>query len=539
MEQGRMNYLERKQCRKQWAGKRSVVSQTSIDSLYEDSLRDNSQIELIKPIEITYGVNDAKLLIATLSDQFNGQRLEQLFMDVKRDVVASIVPLGMGSKLAEYDHLGGNVDTTYNVREKIYATEDAEKAYNDRLKYEPSDYHNGSEKYNEKQRVGNAEADNGTLIDESTGQRFERGKDGKIHKALDHTIPASTLHDDRAANLAEMDTVDLANSDENLQFINPKVNLTKGAKSNAEYVATIDEKIREKNARISRLEAKDTLSDQEQRELANAKVYVEDNGKINKQRMLESEKEAQEAIDNKVDETYYKSEKFRKNSIAAATNTAKRAGVTAALGRVLTLFMSGMIDEVIDCWKNGKETDSNIKELRVRIGRIVKKCTLEWKSIVGVGFGAAASGFFSELATIFINTFATTTKRTVTLIREGGFSLLRALKLILSPPEGMTLIEATHEATKIFATGMIAASGILVQNMLDTYLTTVLPYGSELISTIIIGALIAITSCLVVYIIDKADFFKVTNNKKQDFVNNALENYLTNEIERTKQLSMK
>ena len=118
-----MNYLERKQCRKQWAGKRSVVSQTSIDSLYEDSLRDNSQIELIKPIEITYGVNDAKLLIATLSDQFNGQRLEQLFMDVKRDVVASIVPLGMGSKLAEYDHLGGNVDTTYNVREKIYATE--------------------------------------------------------------------------------------------------------------------------------------------------------------------------------------------------------------------------------------------------------------------------------------------------------------------------------------------------------------------------------------------------------------------------------
>ena len=86
---------------------------------------------------------------------------------------------------------------------------------------------------------------------------------------------------------------------------------------------------------------------------------------------------------------------------------------------------------------------------------------------------------------------------------------------------------------------MIAASGILVQNMLDTYLTTVLPYGSELISTIIIGALIAITSCLVVYIIDKADFFKVTNNKKQDFVNNALENYLTNEIERTKQLSMK
>lgn len=537
-----MNYLERKQCRKQWADKRSVVSQASIDSLHEDSLRDNSQIELIKPIEITHGVNDSKLLITMLSDQFNGQRLEQLFIDVKRDVIASIVPLGMGSKLAKHDQLGGNVDTTYNVRKDIYATEDAEKAYDQNIvkeKYDSSDYHNRSKKYNKKQRVGNAEADNCTLIDESTGQLFERGKDGKIHKSLDHTIPASTIHKDRAANLAEMDTVDLANIDENLQFINPTVNSTKRAQSNAEYVANIDKKIKEKEVRISRLEAKDTLSVQEQRELANAKVYVEDNGKINKQRMLEAEKEAQEAIDNKVDETYYKSDKFRENSIAAATNTAKRAGVTAALGRVLTLFMSGLIDEVIDCWKNGKETDSNIKELRVRIGRIVKKCTLEWKSIIGVGLGAAASGFFSELATIFINTFATTTKRTVTLIREGGFSLLRALKLILSPPEGMTLIEATHEATKIFAAGMIAASGILVQNMVSAYLKTVLPYGSELISTIIIGALIAITSCLVVYIIDKADFFKVTNNNKQDFVTNALEDLLTNEMERTKQLSIK
>lgn len=472
-------------------------------------------------------------LISTLESQFNNQRIEQLFSDVKRDVLTSITPLGVASKLAEYDKVGGNVDTTHNVRKNIYATDEARESYDNRPEYDERLYHNKNDDYNKKKEAGNRAQEKGKLIDQSNGQLFETSSDGKVYKTLDHIKSAKHVHDDRAANLAGMDTTNLANIDENLQFINPKVNEAKGELTTKEYVANIDDRIKGKKKLISKLESKESLSTQQQKELDNAKKFVEKNEAIDKERMLKAGDDAQKAVDEKVDEAYYKSKKFKDNSINAAKNSAKNAGISAALSKVLSLFMSSLIDEVVDCWKNGKETDSIIKEFKVRIKRIIQKCIDEWKAIVGTGLGAAISGFFSEIATIFINTFATTSKRVVTLIREGGFSILRALKIFILPPEGLTRTEAAHEACKVFTGGLIMAAGTLAESAVDTFLKGILPIGSGLVSTIIVGALVAITSCLAAYLIDKADLLSVINSQKQNYVSNELDNLISSEIDRT------
>lgn len=528
-----MSYLKRKQ-RRETLEHRPVVAQSSIDALQDGSY---SRVELINPIElIKASPNEAQILITTLETQFNTQRLEQLFSDVKHDIITSIAPLGMGAKLAEYDQLGGNVDTTYNVRQNIYATDEAKDAFDNRPDYDQYEYHAGNANYNKKKKDANRAIEEGNLRDDSSGELFKPSPDGKVYVHVEHDVSTLAVHNDPAARLADLDTTELANIDENLSFINPSVNSAKGKDSTTEFVSKLPERVAKKKERIAKLEEKDYLSPQEKKELHNAKNYVEKNEAVDKERMLAAEKEAKKAIDDKVDDTYYTSEKFRDNSIDAATNSAKNVGISVALGKVLSLFMSGIIDEMVDCWKNGKQTESIIEELKVRINRIVKKCVAQWKSIVGTGFGAAVSGFFSELATIFINTFSTTSKRIVTLIREGCFSLLRALKILLFPPEGLTRTEAVHEASKVFTGGMIITAGILAEEAVDTFLRGILPIGSGLVSTIIVGSLVAIVSCLAAYLIDKADLLGVMASKKQDYVSGELDNIMDSEIERTKQL---
>ncbi|HIF9093778.1 hypothetical protein [Photobacterium damselae] len=532
-----VSYRERKRNREIHDRLILVPSQEAIDSLYEDCRNDTTVIEPIKQIQRAERTDgDTERLIRDLEDRFDARRMLELFEKTKKDVVASIVPLGLGAKLAEHDQLGGNVNTTHNVRNGVYATEEAKEDYDSRGDYDQYQYHAGNRSYNETKRDVNERLENGTVINEATGKAFEVGADGKHHVAIDHVIPASTVHDDPAARLARMDTNELANIKENLKPIDGTVNSSKGSQSNTEYVSGLDKKIELKKQRIETLKAKDLLSDQEQRELANAERYVEKNSAVDKERMRQSEKDAQAAINERVDDCYYKSKEFRKESLGAATKTAKRAGITAALAKVLSLFASGVIDELIDLWKNGKQLDSNFSELKIRMKRVVKRCVAEWKSIVGSGLFGAISGFLSELVTIYINTIKTTSARMVTLIREGGFALLRALKLLFFRPEGMSMIEAADASLKVFAVGSVAAGGILVEQLVDSTLQPILPFGASLVSSIVVGALVAITSCVVVYLIDKADLFKVIDNQRQDFVTNSLNEMIEYETERTKRL---
>ena len=121
--------------------------------------------------------------------------------------------------------------------------------------------------------------------------------------------------------------------------------------------------------------------------------------------------------------------------------------------------------------------------------------------VFGDGF---ISGFTSNAVTVLINTFVTTGKRVVRLIREGILSLLKALKMLVLPPEGLTFSEAAHESMKLLAAGGIVVGGVALEESVELLIKSVpvlIPYASVL-TAVFVGALTALCMTFVCYLID-------------------------------------
>ncbi len=99
----------------------------------------------------------------------------------------------------------------------------------------------------------------------------------------------------------------------------------------------------------------------------------------------------------------------------------------------------------------------------------------------------------------------TTSKKVARIIREGIFSLFRAVKMLVFPPENMTYEDAMHEAKKLLATGVLISLGVLAEESVEKLISTVpilLPYSSTL-SAVFIGTLTGLSVTMTAYYLDK------------------------------------
>lgn len=486
------------------------------------------ECEIIVP---NYEVTE--LLLSELEEKFHKNNLQNLLDNARTQTINSLVPLGLGSKLADKDQLGGNVDTTHNARKGIYATQEAESRYNERGDYISKDYHHGNASYNEMQREGAKRVKDGTLIDESNGSLFTVNNNDKADKNLDHVVSSHEVHNDRGANLAGLDTAELANIEDNLKFINASVNKSKSDMTMDEYLDVLPSRIASKKERINELQSKPSLSNQEQNELKNAENYVQHAEKIDVEKMKNLDQDARDSINKKVDDSYYKSKKFAKNSAVSAGKASLKMGLSAAFAEFLSNFLNDLFDEMQDCYCNGKETDSIMAELKVRLKRLVTKSAKNWKKISEAFMVGSISGFLSELVTILLNMFFTTSKRVVTCVREGGRSLLQALKFAMFPPENISRQEALHEASKILASGVVVTGGIILEEIIEKLIVSTVPFLapiSGIASGILTGALVAVTSCLAVYLLDKSDLLGAIKERRHQFVNDEVDSMLSNSL---------
>jgi hypothetical protein len=106
------------------------------------------------------------------------------------------------------------------------------------------------------------------------------------------------------------------------------------------------------------------------------------------------------------------------------------------------------------------------------------------------------------------------------MIREGFFSLFRAVKILLTRPNGMTMREAAHEATKIIASGLVIVGGIVLAEWLDIQIKAVpfLEVVSDILIAVVSGVVTGIVSALVVYSLDQLDLFDVNARRKHSFI---------------------
>jgi len=113
--------------------------------------------------------------------------------------------------------------------------------------------------------------------------------------------------------------------------------------------------------------------------------------------------------------------------------------------------------------------------------------------------------------TVLINLFVTTGKRAVRMIREGVFSLLKALKTFLLPPKDLSFGEAAHEALKLLASGGVVVAGVALEEAAEKLILGVplfAPFAGVL-TAVLVGAATALSMTLVCYLLDKLDLFGV------------------------------
>lgn len=489
---------------------------SSIDSQYGLDFSSDSHASRIK----------IDNLLDDIRAGYEQDKINNMFLDCQNTVLENIIrPFGLGRILFENKD-GGNVDTIHNARSGVYATDKEKSAYDNREAYDSHHYHSHDD-YIAKNRKDSKAFKEGNLQDSYTK--------GKIRvsskKNLDHTVSASEIHHDPGRILADVDGADLANVNSNLNSTSETINKTKQHKTVAEYQAYIENTKRPNlENKISNLSNKSNLTDKEKKQLAHAQNQLKELDKIDFDKMHEHDKQARKEIDAKINSEYYGSKKFATAVAKTSAVEAGKMGLQQAIGIMLEEFVRSCFDEIKDIWNNGFKggnlNDSFFSVMKERLKRIATRVASKWKDAVTAFKDGAIAGFFSNIITVIINIFKTTSGRIVRMIREGFMSFLRAVKMLLFPPEDMTWREAAHAATKILAGGAILAGGIMLEEVIEKAILTSLPVlapYTTIISSVLLGLATGITTVFATWILDKADLFGVEKEARHKAVINKLQ----------------
>lgn len=458
--------------------------------------------------------------VQKLRTDFN-QNYASEFFDQQRDTVLNTITdrFMLGGIMARRDIDGGNVDTVHNAREGVYATQEAVTAYENRGEYNSTEYHSHPN-YVNKNRETSAALKEGTLNDSYTGKTMAPN----ASKDLDHTIAAKEIHDDAGRVLAGLNGTDLANADKNLNPTDASINRSKKQKSVDQFTAEITATAESRENKIAELRSRGNLSDAERKELNK----LEKLDSVDAERMKKIDKEARKDYEKKVNKAYYCSPKFIKTAGLESAKQGAQMGTRQIIGVFMCEAIGSVFDEIRDFCKNGMAKGKNWwQDLKVRISRILENVRNKWQEALSAGFQGAISGFFSNILTVIINAFVKTATNLVRIIREGFFSIVKAIKMLLNPPEGMTQREVYHEVGKLIIAGVVIIVGILLEETIDTLppmkAIRAIPVFGEVLADVVFGFMTALAAALALWGWDKIDLFNVKEEKRHAWVMDILE----------------
>jgi hypothetical protein len=430
--------------------------------------------------DISVSEEEAKEFLEKFKTDFNQARFDKLISDCKKDVINSIItPFGLGHIVAAYDKTGGNVTTVHNANQNIYA--------NDEDKYNRKDYTNTKNSEN-KQFAGDSKNSVGSTFTKSKMDDNGNVTDaytGKTQKAdttsPDHINSLSQYHKDGGFMQDKTRRADFGTDENNLALTDRSINTSMRDFDKEDWMG------------------KETNGNQK-----NKDRFEIDEDKL-KREIQKGKETAKEHLPTNTEKAKY----YTKNATTTGVGEGAKMGVQQAIGLVMTEFFTALFDEILDIYKNGFsagfDDDRFFSVLKERLKTIAKKLKVKWKEVAIVFKDGFISGFISNLVTTVINAFVTTGKRIVRIIREGIFSLFKAIKIILFPPENLTYEEAMHEAKKLIATGLIVSLGVIIEEYVDVFIksTTILAPFAGTLSAIFVGAITGLAITMTVYYMDK------------------------------------
>ena len=365
-------------------------------------------------------------------------------------------------------------------------------------------YHTNSA-YISKGKKDNQIQQEGELYDKYRGTMMETGK----HKRqLDHTIAASTIHNDAGRVLAEIDGVTLANRDTNLNSTNWFVNNIKNAHSMEHFLNNIAPKkcddlkgqIQKNSEKLSKLPENTPEQRHTKRELLSEiskdkeKLTALEMTLANKEEALKADVIARNAYEKEVNEAYYKGSKFLGNTLHASLNSGMKMGMRQAIGLVLAevwFELREQLPVIINQCKIKFEMSDFLIKIKVTLENIWKRVSARFQDLLVSFKDGFLGGLFASVTTTVVNIFFTTQKAMGKLIRECWQTIIQVTKLITFNPDNLAVGDLAKEVTRLIGLAVNVAIGTIVHQHLVN-LISALPFGvyiASFLSALVAGIL--------------------------------------------------
>jgi ATPase involved in DNA repair, putative transmembrane protein len=463
--------------------------------------------------------------------------------ELEKTVVSSLVTSFGLDFIFFKDKKGGDVDTIHNVRQGIYATEQAKQCFDNQQKYDSHQYHS-HKNYIEHGRNDKVKHQDGKLLDPYRNQNMGRHEE----RQLDHTISASEIHNDRGRVLAGLDGAELANRESNLNSTHWYINNLKRDHSADKFVSDIaPKKLNELNIQIQKeqgaLEKMPKKTAQQRHQYQQKKDNILKNQEKadalnavlnNKESMLQADKNARISYNVEINQYYYSS-KFLQNTAKQSILSGLKMGTRQAIGLVLAEVWFELKEALPNLFRKHKlQFDfvsfmQDVKDILVSIWERVKE---RLKDILSTFKETSLSGILSSISTTLMNILFTTTKIIGKLIRELWNTFIEVAKQIFFNPENLSAGKLTQKVFIILAGGISVVIGSLINNQLNTLLVSI-PFGSE-ISAFLSALLTGILTLGATYFLQYSKIMQKVWNALDSFFKNKYD-LLLEEFQRINQ----
>lgn len=440
--------------------------------------------------------------------QMREQRLQKLFDDCQQQVIGQIIgPFGLSTAMFE-DRNGGNVTTLHNFSrdDDEYVSTGSDKALHAHSKVE---YDEDVRAQYEIDTKAKSDAVGSKTWADKRSERIAKGQDDytganvaadgtttmhtgeTVTVELDHVVSIGETHRTAKNHLALGDvvvdkstgekTVDakrirkMVNDDDNLALTNKPANGSKKAHDLDEWA---------------------------NRKRKDGTTNAEEFG-LDQDRVDEAYQKARAHADRTANSALFK--KQAGELLKTGGKQAATMGLRQALGVLLTELVNGLFNEFKVLIKAGVNAGKTLfTEIKDRLQRVIAAVIKKIPNAASQALQGGASGFMSNLITFLINNFLSTAKRFVSVIRDGLLGLVKAIKMIMFPPKGMTSDQALQEGLKILTTVVVTSVGFLLQESVATFLKT-LPFllpVADIVASVLIGMLTGLLSAFLAYQLD-------------------------------------
>lgn len=370
------------------------------------------------------------------------------------------------------DRDGGDITTLHNFDKGVVAN-DADGARHtawqqaNQSTFDRDDYDKALDRAHDDMRSADGKFYDGYKVDAEFPE-------GPRISARDHVVSASSIERSAKGHLGQTreERVDTATLDDNVVLTGFNMNSSKGEKDLLKWAAEPSTKDPSKT---------------------NAQYY-----EVDPDTLIAKHRTATRAVDSTQNKAVFY--KQAGEFMVEGAKTSSKLIARQILGLLLKDLITGLVQDVRYLVREGFNGAKSLMELvKERIHATFERVKKKWAEYLKEGLSAGLSGFISTLVTLVINSFITTAKNLVRIIREVVLSLVRAAKLIMSPPEGTPAGEIALEVMKIFGASVALCVGLALEEVIQKALEAIpvfLPFAATLapvITGILTGTLTLFT----------------------------------------------